>query len=105
MIWKEIFNGRQGFNRMILVSIAEDSFVKSHYSDFERLIEQYPDQRFAQIVCNYICPSYRDQEPDPVEKSFMMRIFPNNPDPFYEESNKTLNRLIEGQAGNNICYY
>ena len=94
MTRKEIISRRQEFNKMILVSIAKDSFVESHYSDFERFIEQYPDQRFAQIVCNYICPSYRDQEPDPTEKDFMARLFPGNSDPFYEESIETLNRLM-----------
>lgn len=41
----------------------------------EGLIEALPDQRFGQIICNYILPDYREK------------------DPFFEESKTTLERL------------
>lgn len=39
------------------------------------LIELFPDQRFGQIICNYVLPEYRER------------------DPFFEESKDTYDRL------------
>lgn len=41
----------------------------------EALVEAYPDQRFGQLVTNYIFPDYRER------------------DPFFEESAETLRKL------------
>lgn len=41
----------------------------------EDLIEALPEQRFGQIICNYVLPDYRER------------------DPFFEESKTTLERL------------
>lgn len=41
------------------------------------LVDQFPEQRFGQIICNYFLPEYREK------------------DPFFEESVDTLNRLEE----------
>lgn len=57
------------------------------------LIDKYPDQRFGQIICNYICPDYRNEKLSPPTKQFMSTIFPIKMDPFYEESSKTYKRL------------
>ena len=29
----------------------------------ENLIEAFPEQRFGQIICNYIFPDYRERDP------------------------------------------
>jgi uncharacterized membrane protein YgcG len=42
----------------------------------EVLVEAYPDQRFGQIITNYIFPDYREK------------------DPFYEESEQTLKKYM-----------
>lgn len=41
------------------------------------LVEQFPDQRFGQILCNYVIPEYRDK------------------DPFFTESEITLQGVLE----------
>lgn len=41
----------------------------------KQLIERYPDQRFGQIISNYVLPDYREK------------------DIFFEESTETLNTV------------
>ena len=41
----------------------------------DKLIDEYPDQRFGQLITNYIFPFYREE------------------DIFFEESSKTLEKL------------
>lgn len=38
-------------------------------------VEKYPDQRFGQIICNYVFPNYQ------------------NADPFFEESSETYMKI------------
>ena len=38
-------------------------------------VEKYPDQRFGQIICNYVFPNYQ------------------NADPFFEESTETYMKI------------
>lgn len=40
-------------------------------------VERYPDQRFGQIICNYVFPNYQ------------------NADPFFEESSETYKNLAK----------
>lgn len=63
------------------------------YDTIEDLINKYPQQRFGQIICNYVCSDYRDGEVSTFTNIFLNTIFPNNPDPFFEESSETLTRL------------
>ena len=74
--------------------------TKSMYIDdwnfmsvLKQVINDYPDQRFGQLVCNYICPDYRNPEVYDETKLIMNTLFPGNPDPFFEESTVTLKRL------------
>lgn len=53
---------RQNYNRKIL-------------RELEKLIDKYPNQRFGQLVANYIFPYYRQK------------------DIFYEESQKTFENI------------
>lgn len=58
------------------------------------LIEAYPEQRFGQIICNYICPDYRSERPSSITEHWLKtNIFPNNMDFFYEEPWETFERL------------
>ena len=74
----------------ILKNTAWDSEAKQ----FEELARKYPQQRAGQIMCNYMMPDYRDS--NPCKETMMMRdfFFLGNPDPFFEESEVTLKRLI-----------
>lgn len=60
---------------------------------FEIFANKYPQQRAGQIICNYICPDYRNKEVSTITKIIMETLFPGNPDPFFEESEVTLKRL------------
>ncbi len=60
---------------------------------FKTLAEQHPQQRAGQIICNYMCPDYRDPNPSKDTQMIMEFFFPGNPDPFFEESYVTLKRL------------
>lgn len=60
----------------------------------EALSKEFPQQRTGQIVCNYICPDYRDQITSVETQATMNFLFPENPDPFFEESVITLKRII-----------
>lgn len=60
---------------------------------FEALAYIFPQQRASQIICNYICDDYRSKKPKEYTKLIMETLFPNNPDPFFEESSETYKRL------------
>ena len=47
----------------------------------EDLIEAFPEQRFGQVICNYIFPDYREK------------------DPFYEEPRETLEKFHKLEEG------
>ena len=77
------------------------NYVKEHYPEYDEniystiyyLIEKYIHQRFGQIICNYICPDYRDRDVSTVTQNIMKDWFDIDYDPFFEESVDTLNRL------------
>lgn len=86
---------RQEANRKI-VSILKAEYYnifKDHFNTIEEWIEKFPDGRFGQIICNWICPDYRDGDPSLETLIIMASIFPDDPDPFFEESVTTLKRL------------
>lgn len=60
---------------------------------FRVLSEEYPQQRAGQIICNYICPDYRSENTSAKTKAILRIMFPNDPDPFFEESAVTLKRI------------
>lgn len=60
--------------------------------EFRQLAERFPDQRAGQIITNYIVPEYRT-EPTNKSRDILNELFPGNPDPFFEESVETLNRI------------
>lgn len=89
-------DSRQDYNWGI-----SDAIFLGLYPDFiaiqtevNNAIDAYPNQRFGQIICNYICPDYRSEHVSTFTKIFMKTIFPNNPDPFFEESKETYERLV-----------
>ena len=57
---------RQQYNKQIL-------------NELSRLIDLYPDQRFGQLIANYILPNYRQQ------------------DIFFEESKQTLKNVLNNK--------
>ena len=59
----------------------------------EALAKEFPQQCAGQIVCNYICPDYRDPISTVETQATMNFLFPEDPDPFFEESVVTLERI------------
>lgn len=94
---KEQISKRQDFNRDILTRLKNkygDQY-KHLWQPITQCIEGMPQQRFGQIICNYILPDYRCSFPSDITKDFMTRVFPINQDPFYEESYATLKRISQ----------
>lgn len=85
---------RQEYNYKIL-SIIKATYpeMTDKFSLIKEKIDTYPEQRFGQIMCNYICPDYRSKDVSSLTVHIMESIFPGNPDPFFEESITTLKRL------------
>lgn len=61
-------------------------------SELRQLAQQYPQQRCGQLITNYIVPEYRSN-PSIRSREILEAIFPGNPDPFFEESVDTLERI------------
>lgn len=87
---------RQEFNLAIADLVKEKYPGWTGLIDKEvlSLIDRYPDQRFGQIICNYVCPDYRHETPIFSTRKFMKDIFSINMDPFFEESSETYKRLF-----------
>lgn len=67
----------------------------SFATQLREFTDRCPDQRAGQIICNYICSDYRNDEVAPSTTAFLGLLFPGNPDPFFEESVVTLQRLTK----------
>ena len=101
----EKISKRQEFNRLISKELKQDPKLGSIITDiaegdeevFYRIlddcIENLPQQRFGQIMCNYVLGDYRSPEPMKGTLEILSYIFPNNPDPFFEESYETYKRI------------
>lgn len=91
----EKIQARQKYNRQILQLIIDKKYPISEQrlEKLKVVVESFPQQRFAQLVCNYVFPDYRNSKPWQETIDFMSSVFPNNPDPFYEESVDTFKRL------------
>lgn len=51
------------------------NYNKKILRELDKLINQYPDQRFGQIIANYVFPNYREQDffyEEPKETLFNM---------------------------------
>jgi hypothetical protein len=89
----DVVRKRQNYNYQIYELIKSNSVIQNRADEIKTLIEEYPNQRFAQLICNYICPDYRRPEPTVETKLIMEAFFPGFSDPFFEESDQTYNRL------------
>lgn len=91
----EQISKRQEANRKIASILLGhvDARIRMVGGQLKMLAEKYPQQRAGQIITNYICSDYRDQEPSNTTKVVLDTIFPSNPDPFFEESVVTLERV------------
>ena len=84
---------RREWNYNIVDVIENDYFLPTSYL-LRGLVDRHPQQRFGQIICNYICSDYRNEEPSLNTQLWLKsNIFPDNIDFFYEEPWKTFNRI------------
>lgn len=74
-------------------SVLKLNLDKEVFNEIYKYIFKYPEQRFGQIICNYICPDYRNYEVSEETKYIISNLFPDNPDPFFEEPWETFKRL------------
>ncbi len=56
--------------------MTRQQYNKEILNELSKLIDKYPDQRFGQLIANYIFPAYRQQ------------------DIFFEESKETLQNVL-----------
>ena len=91
---REQISKRQQAN-LEIADILKGSDLDIRYGiacEFRQLAERFPDQRAGQIITNYIVPEYRT-EPTNKSRDILNKLFPGDPDPFFEESVVTLNRI------------
>lgn len=83
---------RQEWNKKALNKIRGKYYILNDQLD--ELVEKYQYQRLGQIICNYICPDYRDKNPS-FQTQFWLAtdIFPKDIDFFFEEPWDTYKRL------------
>lgn len=97
MNYKEKISKRQEANFEIagILENHENPTVRGYAMEFMELAQQHPQWRAGQIFCNELCADYRDGEGyvSPQTQEVLGVLFPNDPDPFFEESIDTLNRL------------
>lgn len=92
---------RQKNNILILDFIVSKELLGPEFKDSEvyknisELIDQLPQWRFGQIVCNCICGDYREDEISEFTSNLMEKIFKIKYDPFFEESVDTYTRLLK----------
>lgn len=94
---------RQEYNFKIFEQLKSNKFFNNFmdrnmsdevYEVLEDCIQDYPQQRFGQIFCNYVYPSYRDRDVMELNQVVDMLFYKSTcSDPFYEESEETYNRL------------
>lgn len=93
---KEKIENRQKLNRQILAklkfneafneALSKDDLIYNFYNYMEKYIEECPEQRFGQIIYNYVDDAIMNKEAYEI-------IWSGLEDPFYEESYTTLKRL------------
>lgn len=83
---------RKDWNKKIVEYLGT---FKNNLLNIDKLIELYPDQRFGQLVCNYICPDYRSEYKSLLTIMIMKELFDIDFDPFFEESKNTFDRLTK----------
>lgn len=91
---KEQIANRQKAN-LAIADMLEGTVLNAKYgisAELRRLAEEFPQQRCGQLITNYIVPEYRF-EPSNKSRDILNQLFPGNPDPFYEESVETLERI------------
>ena len=76
-----------------IAEILKDTNWNQLGIQLESLAKEFPQQRAGQIICNYICSDYRDPVISVETKDIMDFLFPDDPDPFFEESVVTLKRV------------
>lgn len=82
-----------GFNKIINKYYPSKDSSDLFFTYLDDVIESHPDQRFGQIMCNYVIKDYRDSEINDSTTDIKEYLFPGNPDPFFEESHYTYYRL------------
>lgn len=79
----------------IIVNVAGACSEETFFEILLDCIKSHPQQRFGQIICNYLLPDYRNESPGKGTPEIMNYLFPNNPDPFFEESEETYKRICK----------
>jgi hypothetical protein len=101
MTIKEQIQNRQTLNREIVKTLRDYNILNNDklLDKIEKMVEQCPKQRFGQIIVNYFCQDYRDQNVSDKTKDLFDRLmfdrYPKNVDVFFIESYELYNNLIQ----------
>ena len=95
---------RQEYNLKIFEQLRNNRFFNNFmernmsnevYEVLRDCIQDFPEQRFGQIFCNYVYPTYRDRDVMELNQVIDMLFYGSTcSDPFYEESKETFQRLV-----------
>lgn len=93
----ELMKSRKQYNDALLYSSSMYA-INIKYRDVRGIVEmktkEHPELRFGQVICNDVCPDYRDENPCEKTKLIMKVFFTEcKCDPFYEEPETTFKRI------------
>lgn len=99
---KDLCNRRYKYN-IDIVKSGYLEFIDSVYPGVKdkvsEYIESHKDMRFGQIICNYLCGDYQNEDRSEKTYGIMNTLFFDcKCDPFYEESYETLARLSKSKS-------
>lgn len=93
-ILKYLWDNKE-FNEIMDDNISNYEDMIGCYQAMKNSVELYPQQRFGQLFCNYWGGDYRSENPSKLTKDLQNYLFPDNSDPFFEESKYTYYRLTK----------
>lgn len=86
---------RQEYNKKILAMVKDADWMTDQiYDKISERVEWFPDQRWGQLMTNYIIPDYRMKRKCTLTDEVMHYFGWNTGDPFYDESSKTYKELL-----------
>lgn len=89
------FEYNQSIIELPIIKHVQSQLSWDFISDVETYVEKYPNQRFGQIITNYICQDYLDGNLMTSDTHLIMSNLFNDLryDPFFEESKESFERL------------
>lgn len=92
--WNEKIYYLLKFDKSLNACLVKHNKMDYFFDRLWKMIHQYPDWRFGQILYNKFAPLYEQRLEGEFEEELMYVLFYSSKyDPFYEESEETYKRL------------